>query len=575
MARQWDPQRAQAGVLPGEEVHNRLGTITRAARRMNVLIEDLLDVSRLDAGLKLALQVSALPAGPLLRDAVELARPQAQNVRLSLEEGEELPPVLMDRNRMLQVFSNLVSNALKFTPSGGEVRVGARVKDAQVEFYVADTGPGISAEAREHLFERFWQAQPGSSPGGGARAVHRQGHHRRARRPGARGERAGPRQHLLLLRARGGLERVLSASLLLILMGFHRFECFKAGVHTLRYVVARWLPVLLCLALVGCRGAAQYVRHVPDAQERCVYVPSFDEAAATGKEAHSDGTRVHVLLVAAANSPVAPPAASPPPALEGLPGEGLGDGIPRGVLSLVLEGGSGAEIGAGGAAGKAVVGGAFVAAVGSGLLVCLTARAALDGEKTSIEIADEYYGTHFGDVEGWLQGHYPDAAPPPGAASQLKPDEKAEKRLGRIYVTYTKLNKMTHNYYVGRTSMITDLTLPLQLQAALAVLLRDRSHHLDENAEPNDAVFREAEVDTFDVGTAVDYGQRYEDVAYWRIRGREQQLIDSEGGARSDTGKPYRTENAVRGVAKDNPRGRRFHDAASALWAQLHPYTGY
>jgi len=51
--------------------------------------------------------------------------------------------------------------------------------------------------------------------------------------------------------------------------------------------------------------------------------------------------------------------------------------------------------------------------------------------------------------------------------------------------------------------------------------------------------------------------------------------MDSLGGARADTGEPYRTENAVRGVAKDNPRGRRFHDAASALWGQLHPYTGY
>ncbi|QRN94187.1 hypothetical protein JRI60_34280 [Archangium violaceum] len=286
---------------------------------------------------------------------------------------------------------------------------------------------------------------------------------------------------------------------------------------------------------------------------------------------------MHVVLVAAAGaSPVAPPAPSPAPALKGLSGEGLGNGIPRGVLRLVLEGGAGAEVGAGSAAGEAVVvGGAFVAAVGSGLLVCLTARAALDGEKTPIEIADEYYGTHFGDVKGWVQGQYPDVAPPPGAAAGLKPDEKVGKRLGRIYVTYTKLNKMTHRYYVGRTSMIVELAVPLRLQAALAVLLRDRNHHLDENTEPKGTVFTEAEVDKFDVGTAVDYDRRYDDVVYWRIRGREQQLMDSLGGARADTGAPYRTENAVRGVAKDNPRGRRFHDAASALWGQLHPYTGY
>jgi hypothetical protein len=246
------------------------------------------------------------------------------------------------------------------------------------------------------------------------------------------------------------------------------------------------------------------------------------------------------------------------------------------VLRLVLEGGAGAEVGAGGAAGEAVVvGGAFVAAVGSGLLVCWTARAALDGEKTPIEIADEYYGTHFGDVKGWVQGRYPDVAPPPGAAPRSKPDESTGKRLGRIYVTYTKLHQMTHRYYAGRTSMVVELDEPLRVQAALAVLLRDRNHHLDENAEPKGAVFELAQIDRFDVGTAVDYGRRYDDVAYWRIRGREQQLIDFLGGACSDTGEPCRTENAVRGVAKENPQGRRFHAAATELWGQLHPYTGY
>ncbi|HEX8706492.1 MAG TPA: hypothetical protein VF815_47090 [Myxococcaceae bacterium] len=222
-----------------------------------------------------------------------------------------------------------------------------------------------------------------------------------------------------------------------------------------------------------------------------------------------------------------------------------------------------------------VVGGAFVAAVGSGLLVCLTARAALDGEKTPIEIADEYYGTHFGDVNGWVQGQYSDVVLPPSTTPRLKPDESSRKRLGRIYVTYTKLNKTTHRYYAGRTSMIVDLAEPLRLQAAVAVLLRDRNHHLDENSEPKQAAFTPARVDRFDVGSALDYPRRYDDVAYWRIRGREQQMIDSLGGAHSDTGEPYRTENTVRGVAKDNPLGRRFHDAATELWGQLHPYTGH
>jgi hypothetical protein len=339
----------------------------------------------------------------------------------------------------------------------------------------------------------------------------------------------------------------------------------------------RWV-VLLCMVLVGCSGTAPSVREVPEQPQRCVYVPRREGATGARKEAvPSARAGMHVVLVAAAAgaSPVAPLAPRSAPSLEGLSGEGLGDGVPQGVLRLVPEGGPAAEAGAGGAAGEVVVvGGAVVAAVGSGLLVCLTASAAADGEKTPIDIADKYYGSHFGDVKGWVQGQYPTQAPP-GAAPKSAPDKSNRKQLGRIYVTYTKLNTTTHRYYAGRTSMIVDLTQSLPLQAVAAVLTRDKNHHLDENLEPWSAVFLPSEVDRFDVGTAVDYGQRYDDVAYWRIRGREQQLMDSLGGARSDTGAPYQTENAVRGVAKDNPRGRRVHAAATELWGELSPYTGY
>ncbi len=244
------------------------------------------------------------------------------------------------------------------------------------------------------------------------------------------------------------------------------------------------------------------------------------------------------------------------------------------------------EAGAGGAAGEFVVtGGAIVAATGSVVLVCVTVSAALDGEKTPIDVADEFYGTHFGDVPGWVQGQTraprtrtgPTSAPltPPGASPKSEPDKDTKKSRGRIYVTYTKFNNITHRYYSGRTSMLVDLTKPLDIQAYLAVALREVNHHKDEKDEPKGATFDFGRLDVFDVGAAIDYSKRYDDVAYWRIRGREQQLIDSHGGAWSDTGKPYRTENVVRGVAKDNPLGRRFHDAATERWGQRYPYTGY
>ena len=338
-----------------------------------------------------------------------------------------------------------------------------------------------------------------------------------------------------------------------------------------------WVVLLCMVLLVGCSGTSPSVREAPEQPQRCVYVPRSEGASGARKEAISSARAgMNVVLVAAATgaSPVAPLAPRSAPSLEGLSGEGLGDGIPQGMLRLVPEGGPAVDAGPGGAAGVVVVGGAVVAAVGSGFLVCLTASAAADGEKTPIDIADKYYGTHFGDVKGWIQGQYSTQAPP-GVAPKPEPDKSDKKRLGRVYVTYTKLNTTTNRSYAGRTSMVVDLTQSLPLQAVTAVLLRDKNHRLDENLEPRSAVFLSLEVDRFDVGTAVDYGQRYDDIAYWRIRGREQQLMDSLGGARSDTGLPYHTENVVRGVAKDNPRGQRFHADATELWGELSPYTGY
>ncbi|WP_143177408.1 hypothetical protein [Cystobacter ferrugineus] len=163
----------------------------------------------------------------------------------------------------------------------------------------------------------------------------------------------------------------------------------------------------------------------------------------------------------------------------------------------------------------------------------------------------------------------------PSGRPDAESDRESKNKRGRLYVTYRKLNKKTKLYYSGRTSMIVDPGLPLELQAQLAIQFRDMSHHIDENEDPKDISFAKALLDVFDIGNAVDYNLRYDDPAYWRIRGREQQLIDFHGSAQSDTGTPYRTENIVRAVAKDNPRGRRFHDAATARWGEIHHYTGY
>ncbi len=104
----------------------------------------------------------------MLHVAVVSARARADEeaVRLCTVIEPQLPRVDADRDRILQVMSNLVVNALKFTPEGGEVTVTASAGDGGVLIAVSDTGPGIEPEMREHLFDRFWQGH--RSGGGGA-----------------------------------------------------------------------------------------------------------------------------------------------------------------------------------------------------------------------------------------------------------------------------------------------------------------------------------------------------------------------------------------------------------------------
>jgi signal transduction histidine kinase len=79
---------------------------------------------------------------------------------------DDCPPVRADRDRVLQVFSNLVGNALKFTPPGGVVTVGAAPEEGAVRFWVRDTGPGIAPEDVERLWDPFWQADGPARSGG-------------------------------------------------------------------------------------------------------------------------------------------------------------------------------------------------------------------------------------------------------------------------------------------------------------------------------------------------------------------------------------------------------------------------
>jgi signal transduction histidine kinase len=149
------------------ELH-AIGAIQRAAARMYRLIHDLLDLSRADEG-RLSLDPAPVEPLSLLEDAREAHSTLAagRGIALEVAAAPSLPHVLADRERIAQVFSNLVGNAIEFTPRGGRVRISALPGEEGVTFAVEDTGSGIATEDLPHVFDRFWQAQKKSHGGTG------------------------------------------------------------------------------------------------------------------------------------------------------------------------------------------------------------------------------------------------------------------------------------------------------------------------------------------------------------------------------------------------------------------------
>jgi signal transduction histidine kinase len=133
--------------------------------RMHRMVLDLLDLARLDAG-TLDLQRTPVNLPALLNSVVEKFTPQARAANVDIRvEAAALPPVTGDGDRLAQVFTNLVDNALKYAPAGGSITLRAAQSGSDVQVDMADSGAGIPAEAQAHIFDRFFQADP-SRPGG-------------------------------------------------------------------------------------------------------------------------------------------------------------------------------------------------------------------------------------------------------------------------------------------------------------------------------------------------------------------------------------------------------------------------
>jgi signal transduction histidine kinase len=142
----------------GEKAQEGLAAIERAAKAQAQLIEDLLDISRIESG-RMRLEIHLIDLAEVVKAGVESIRIAAEAKSITLRESYDprVGPIAGDAGRLQQVVWNLVSNAVKFTPHGGEVRIRVERINSHAEIIVADTGRGIEPAALESVFDRFWQ----------------------------------------------------------------------------------------------------------------------------------------------------------------------------------------------------------------------------------------------------------------------------------------------------------------------------------------------------------------------------------------------------------------------------------
>jgi signal transduction histidine kinase len=142
--------------------------IARATDRMRRLIDDLLQAATIDAG-TFSVITEREQVVPIIEQSIEAAEPSAarKSVRLVHEHVGELAPIQCDRERLIQVISNLIDNAIKFARAQGTVRIRATEDDDTVRFSVSDDGPGVPDEHKARIFDRYWTAKRRSPHGAG------------------------------------------------------------------------------------------------------------------------------------------------------------------------------------------------------------------------------------------------------------------------------------------------------------------------------------------------------------------------------------------------------------------------
>jgi len=161
----------EAGVYGGLTVEQagHVRQVAAQAARLHRLVNDLLDLSKMEAGMMRLRREPLDPRSLVEAVTAQLATVAAQaGVALTHEVGHGLPEVNCDGQRVEQVLTNLISNALRFTPRGGRVTVSAEALPNAVRFTVADTGCGVAPEDRARIFDKFVQVAGGAGGAGGA-----------------------------------------------------------------------------------------------------------------------------------------------------------------------------------------------------------------------------------------------------------------------------------------------------------------------------------------------------------------------------------------------------------------------
>jgi signal transduction histidine kinase len=152
------------GVYPADAEH--LAPILDETRVLSRLVDDLRTLSMAEAG-ALALHREPTDIADLVADSVASLRTQADSAgsALIIDAAAGLPQADIDPVRLREVFSNLLSNAIRYTPRGGSVRVGVSASDGRLHVTVRDTGPGIAADALPHVFDRFYKSDESRGAG--------------------------------------------------------------------------------------------------------------------------------------------------------------------------------------------------------------------------------------------------------------------------------------------------------------------------------------------------------------------------------------------------------------------------